>query len=159
MSPEEVKPCADNLSAMPGDMIDYFDPGTGAIVQAVVQSAGWLPGAKSGKVWTYWTNLESTVHADLVTKVTKRKFGEQKPVALEYKEELETVYDLQHLMLTTERSALSTSMKTVIHCIVQGDPENLDVAAFLLKDRARQLRELENVSLTTTFPLGGNHGR
>jgi len=148
----------DALSAMPGDEIFYDDPEQRINGSAIVKSAGWQPSPKGGKVWTYETCFGDLVPNTSVSKVVKAirsepTVREQCLGITDAGKEIVSISDIhnmpsdvflqQELLQIAEGLNLQPTYRVVLACILQNDAENIEVAAGLLKIRARQLRELE----------------
>lgn len=135
--------CDDSLSALPGDLISWNEDGI--LNSFSVKTAGWKPSPKGGKVWTYETESGVSVPASQVLKVTKGIFDCEKERAS--KTSNTDLFNNQLYMKMTDNLVLPPVIRTAIHCLVRGDRKNLEVAAFLIDQRARELRELESASL------------
>lgn len=129
--------CEDSLSAMPGDKIAWNLP-DGVTTTGYVETAGWKPTPKGGKVWTYETEDGVSVPSSQVIRVTKTRLSLHKQI-----ESLDEVANTQSFMKSADSLNLPPVIITAIHCLINGDRKHLEVAAFLIDWRTRQLKDLE----------------
>lgn len=66
---------SDSLMGMPGDLITYREFG-GFVTKQTIKVAGWQPGPKGGKIWTYETVDGQIVPHTSVLKIEKLKIAE-----------------------------------------------------------------------------------
>lgn len=155
-----MTPGHDALSAMPGDKINWLDDNGTTFLGSVVKSSGWKPSSKGGKIWTYETETGVFVPNTSVICVHKSdKFLNNAPNFLEQAEtaflkggsmadEIHSmpseIFLEAEMMKIAESLNLAPCYRVVLGCILSNDLESIEVAASLLKIRARQLRELES---------------
>lgn len=151
-----IAPCEDSLKGMPGDSICFYN-GTEQKTD-VIESAGWQPTPNGGKVWCYKTVYEDIVPNTSVYKIekcvppaaVKRTFKGEEIEAIEsldpIREEMPIdPYGYQTLMMAAMACDIPMQFKTAISLIVDGDWKSLEVAAFLISQRSKQLKELDSV--------------
>lgn len=128
-----MTPCDDALKAMPGDEIQFDD--NGSKVSAIVQSAGWHPTPKGGRVWCYELWDGAIINNERVLKVTKMQNEVARP-------ETKT-----NLIVIVDQLQIPSSLKTAMTCIVKGDLENLEVAQFLIRQRISDLENARSLAV------------
>ncbi len=156
------EPCHDALSAKPGDRIHFTNNG-GMQVDEIVKNALWTDAPKGGRIWTYETTEGNLVHNDCVTKVDRALRLQEpdvnggfsldaKAVTKQFSESsLKQVLAKQKLWQLVSEAGISPSLFTAIGCVMDGDAANLEVAAFLIGKRIKELQELESAS---NSPIG-----
>jgi hypothetical protein len=127
------------LTAMPGDAILFEQEGIS--LWAKVKTAGWQPTPNGGKTWTYETADGILIDHTKVLDVEKMWKSPQVIVTALDKEQDQTGSS-RYLMQEIESTALPTMLKAAVHCVLMDDEKNLEVAAFLINNRVKQLREL-----------------
>jgi len=147
-------PCYNALSAQPGDRI-FFKNNNGDEVHETVKNALWTEAPKGGKIWTYETTDGYLVANHRVTKVLPPVSFTDDTLSLEEKavtkqliesEEFGNLIAKQKLRQLILRTGISPSLQTVIGCVMDGDAANLEVAAFLISKRIKELQELAAAS-------------
>jgi hypothetical protein len=186
-------PCENSLSAMLNDSIKFFSQ-EGIPTNEVVLSMGWQPAPKGGKIWSYYTSGGNNVpHTDVVEVIRNQRGpipreamqsqpGQISNDKIEGVNNIENkswdddvhrkielippeIYLRQELMAIADSLNLQSTYKVVLSCILEGDVDSIQVAADLLKIRARQLRELSvangfDPNQSTTNPLKEDeHGK
>jgi hypothetical protein len=158
---EKRAPSDDALTAEPGDKIFYIDP-SGRVDQGFVQSCFWDSSVKGGKVWAYKLDDPVRTIPNLwVTAVFKKTHTD---VSSLYPSNMTTVLaewsevdkvrarEKTEFLSWLDNILPSPSLKTAIHCIIDGDVKNLKVARFLIDKRVKQLNELNFNPGTAGFP-------
>lgn len=151
-------PCDGALNARPGDEIHFTLDGI--LIKDLVKSSGLVPTGNGGRVWTYETINNSSVPYSIVEKVVKgegNNVEEIPPFKISLSPSLqkenidvEDLFGFATLGFAADRSELATVLKTAVHCLIMGDYKNLEVASFLISQRAKELKELEFASFATT---------
>lgn len=125
---------------MIGDELKYYGSDDVFTVSRIKQ-IGWRQTPNGGKVLIYTTERDDEVESAKIIGFD----SEARSVRVNIKEPLELTGHsrLKERFFADLQSLVSNpSVRTAISCAVQGDWENLEVAAFLLKSRAKELREL-----------------
>ena len=137
-------PCDLALQAMPGDKISYQSPDS--VGSEIVVSAGWQPAPKGGKIWTYQTQSGALIPYEIVTKVEKNNVSTPQPTLSIELEHDDNYYLKRDLLSLIDRYEMSSSLKTAIFGIIEGDEKSLIVAEFLVHQRLSQLRSMNGIN-------------
>lgn len=153
-------PCDDSLKAMPGDSITFVDPATMLPMDGIVKVAGWQPSPKGGKVWTYectegqlvpHMQVSQVIKPVVEKTVTTHLIDDHRDDELRRGLHVDPIEKIalarENLIYATSASDFAPQLKTAIYCLLEGDSKNLEVAAFLISQRARQVKELERAGI------------
>lgn len=129
-------PCDEALSALPGDKIQFV----GSTGWETVESGSFEKGPNNQKIYTYMTIEGNKVPYENVTAVQFVDTLKIKPLT---QNQTPSKKDILYLVDTMD---ISSTIKTVIWCVLDGDKNSLMVAQHLIK---KELAKFEQSSSET----------
>ena len=122
-----MTPSHDALSAVPGDKITFFNE-YGDLDTQTVKLSFWQTSPKGGKVWSYELHDGSVIPNERVQAVIKPETKQELPMFNVW----EDADNIELIRVLLEDTKLSSTMKTAISCILDGDDKGLEIAQFLI---------------------------